>query len=341
MSSIQENQEKQTDEQAHQAYEQEARDYVDKIAPGIYNYEYENGRRYHSNDQGSYWLPNDEPEIHRLNQQHHCFTLLKGGKLHLAPLPSTPLRILDIGTGTGIWCVQMAELYPTSEIIGIDISPIKSDNKPSNVTFQVEDAEKPWSFPDDHFDFVHMSLMHGSVADWLALVQKIKRHLKLSGVLEMQEMATAEVHSDDDTVKPEQAYARWCVYMKEAAAKRGRPVNIGPYLISYLNGAHFTNMNESVYKLYLKPYPEDEFGKMIGAYTLVNVLSGIEGFTTRLFTSVLGWKLEEVTRFLDECKKDLTDSTVHSYIKLHVAYGTKEGLTTIIEQQESRSDKLD
>ncbi len=74
-----------------------------------------------------YWLPNDEPEIHRLNQQHHCFTLLKGGRLHLAPLPSTPFRILDVGTGTGIWCIQMAEQYPTAEIIGIDISPIQPE----------------------------------------------------------------------------------------------------------------------------------------------------------------------------------------------------------------------
>ncbi|KAI9780904.1 MAG: hypothetical protein M1835_004416 [Candelina submexicana] len=301
---------------SRQAYEQEARDYVDKLAPGIYNYEYENGRRYHSSDQGSYWLPNDEPEIHRLNQQHHCFTLLKGGKLHLAPLPSTPLRILDVGTGTGIWCIQMAQQYPNAEIVGTDLSPIQPDTKPSNVTFVVEDAEKPWSFPDSHFDFVHMSLMHGSIADWPALVQKIKHHLKPSGILEMQEMATSALRSDDNTVKPEQAYARWCVYMKEAALKRGRPVNIGPYLVSYLNGANFKDINESVYKLYLKPYPEDEFGKMIGAYTLINLLSGIEGFTTRLFTGVLGWTTEEVKGFVEECKQDLTDPNVHSYINL-------------------------
>ncbi len=141
-------------------------------------------------------------------------------------------------------------------------------------------------------------------------------HLKPSGLLEMQEMATGEVKSDDNTVKPNQPYARWCTYMIEAAAKRGRPVNIGPHLIPYLNGAHFANMNESIFKIYLKPYPEDEFGKMIGAYTLVNVLSGIEGFTTRLFTGVLGWKPDEVTGFLEEVKKDLTDHTVHAYINL-------------------------
>ena len=45
---------------------------------------------------------------------------LADGKLHLAPIKN-PHRILDIGTGTGIWAIDMADLYPSAEVIGTDI----------------------------------------------------------------------------------------------------------------------------------------------------------------------------------------------------------------------------
>ena len=35
-------------------------------------YSYEHGRRYHNQEAGSYYLPNDEPEIARLGKQVLC-----------------------------------------------------------------------------------------------------------------------------------------------------------------------------------------------------------------------------------------------------------------------------
>lgn len=63
-------------------------------------------------------------ELERLDIKHHVMMLLCGGHLHLAPLPS-PGRILDIGTGSGIWAMQMAEQYPESMVIGTDLSPVQ------------------------------------------------------------------------------------------------------------------------------------------------------------------------------------------------------------------------
>jgi ubiquinone/menaquinone biosynthesis C-methylase UbiE len=34
--------------------------------------------------------------------------MLLDNKLHLAPIPN-PMRILDLGCGTGIWCMDMAD----------------------------------------------------------------------------------------------------------------------------------------------------------------------------------------------------------------------------------------
>jgi ubiquinone/menaquinone biosynthesis C-methylase UbiE len=41
---------------------------------------------------------------------HHVYLLMLGGELQLAPIQGTnPQRVLDIGTGTGIWAIQFAE----------------------------------------------------------------------------------------------------------------------------------------------------------------------------------------------------------------------------------------
>ena len=51
---------------------------------------------------------------------HEVFLMLLNGRLHLAPLDD-PQRILDIGTGTGIWAIDMADKYPSAEVIGTDL----------------------------------------------------------------------------------------------------------------------------------------------------------------------------------------------------------------------------
>lgn len=40
---------------------------------------------------------------------HHIYGLLLGGKLHLAPISDNVQRVLDLGTGTGIWAMDFAE----------------------------------------------------------------------------------------------------------------------------------------------------------------------------------------------------------------------------------------
>ena len=50
--------------------------------------------------------------------------ILFGGKLFLAPIKS-PKRVLDLGTGTGIWAIDIADMFPEAKIIANDLSPIQ------------------------------------------------------------------------------------------------------------------------------------------------------------------------------------------------------------------------
>ncbi|KAL8969838.1 MAG: hypothetical protein Q9183_001803 [Haloplaca sp. 2 TL-2023] len=65
-----------------------------------------------------------QQEMDRIDIKHHITKILTGGRLYLAPL-GNPKRILDIGTGTGIWAIEMAEQFPNAQITGIDLSPVQ------------------------------------------------------------------------------------------------------------------------------------------------------------------------------------------------------------------------
>jgi len=58
---------------------------------------------------------------------------------YFVPL-SNPKRILDIGTGTGQWAIEMGDEFPDVKIQGTDLSPIQPSPVPEDVHFFIDDV---------------------------------------------------------------------------------------------------------------------------------------------------------------------------------------------------------
>jgi methylase of polypeptide subunit release factors len=59
---------------------------------------------------------------------HEIMLQLLEGELHKSPIGKNPQRILDVGTGTGIWAIDMADKYPSAEVLGIDLRSVPLSN---------------------------------------------------------------------------------------------------------------------------------------------------------------------------------------------------------------------
>ncbi|KAI8137619.1 S-adenosyl-L-methionine-dependent methyltransferase [Fennellomyces sp. T-0311] len=141
----------------------------------------------------SFSRPSEEDfrEYDRMQRQHY---LLKSARKAntWAPIDSTPDKtIVDIGTGNGIWALEMASQYTQSQVIGLDIRlpPEQSMASMKNLRFIRTDIHDKWPLADVSVDFIfqrNMSL-HVKREQWATLFQEMYRVLKPGGYLELVE----------------------------------------------------------------------------------------------------------------------------------------------------------
>lgn len=48
----------------------------------------------------------------------------------------------DIGTGSDIWAIDVADTYPAAEVVGADLSLLQPHYVPTNPQFDIEDADE-------------------------------------------------------------------------------------------------------------------------------------------------------------------------------------------------------
>ncbi|KAL4938064.1 hypothetical protein BDV06DRAFT_215403 [Aspergillus oleicola] len=293
-----------------ETYSSEIESYATSLTSSVMSYKWEYGRRYHAYKEGSYKFPNDEREQDRLDTLHYMFKLVLGDRLFIAPIEDCPLRVLDIGTGTGLWAIEFGtSLTPRTQVTGNDLSPIQPPWVPPNVVFEVDDCEADWpSRPP--FDFIHSRYMCGSIENWPRLAQQAYSQLKPGGWIEFQDFHLVN-YSEDGSLKEGNSVNRFYELLKECCERIKRPVTIGKDLVRVVTEAGFGNVHHRVFQLPLGTWPREKRMKDIGALNMYQMLDGLEAFSAATFTNILGWSIEEVQILLAQVRKDAKDRSVH------------------------------
>ncbi|KAF9888207.1 hypothetical protein FE257_009202 [Aspergillus nanangensis] len=297
------------------------RDYdTQSLTASVTDYPMENGRRYHKYHEGSYIYPNDEQELDRLDMQHHMLKLVNDGRLFFAPLQS-PRRILDIGTGSGIWPIEMASVFPQSEIIGTDLSPVQPTEVPENVHFLVDDAiDDDWLWDADHFDMIHTAHLSGGFPSFKDLLRKIFKHLKPGGYAECHEFDT-KPKCDDGTMPPDDPETfstyplqDWCELNTRSGqtADPPRQFRIAHRMARWMREVGFVDVQERVTKVPTNTWPSDPHQRNIGSWNETNWLEALSGWSYKSFTA-LGWSKPEIEVFLVDVRKAIQNHGQRRY----------------------------
>ncbi|KAK6443602.1 hypothetical protein LTR95_000429 [Oleoguttula sp. CCFEE 5521] len=145
----------------------------------------------------AYKLPRDARESQRLDAQHGALRTNVGFLLHhciVDALPKVgPIKIADLGTGTGAWLLELAEEMEDARITytGLDISDVQFPAAPpSGVSFKTYDMLSPVpaqflsAFDVVHVRFLVLGLPSGT---WPQALANLTSMLKPGGWIQWME----------------------------------------------------------------------------------------------------------------------------------------------------------
>lgn len=288
------------------------------IASSLYKGFMENGRRYQTLRDAEYFSPSDEQQFETYEVGHIACLLMNSEEhnpLYLAPV-SSPKNVLDIGTGHGSWAIDMADMYPTAVVRGVDLFPPPVSWIPPNCILEVDDVLQQWTWRDK-FDLIH--LRHGIGAftseEWENLYKQCYDNLEPGGWFEQIEMDIC-CRCDDDSVPADNVLFTWGPRFFAAGAKLGKTLNITKTMRSSIEKAGFVEVHEKNDKWPIGPWPKLKTLKEAGMVNLQHWLAGMEGYSMYLLTKYgdpQPWTREEVLVYVAQMRKALTNPRFHAY----------------------------
>ncbi|KAF4866576.1 Secondary metabolism regulator LAE1 [Colletotrichum siamense] len=274
----------------------------------IYNYRQENGRTYHAYKDGKYNLPNDDMENDRLGNAPPNDNGAQVG------------RVLDVGTGTGIWACEFGDEHPEADVIGFDLSATFTTYHPPNVRFEVDDLEEPWTYGT--FDYIHSRMMNGCIANWDAYARKCFDNLNPGGWVEINETALMP-KSDDGTLTEESMILKIARLIRQASIMFGRVAGDMEDIREVLTRAGFVDVKVLKMKWPTNSWAKEDRHREIGAWSHENIVTGWDGLCLATLTRAHGWTKEEVMDATTRCREEFEDRSIHAYYPVYSAYGRK------------------
>ncbi|KAJ2980216.1 hypothetical protein NUW54_g11035 [Trametes sanguinea] len=173
------------------------------------------GRLFHSHGSSPYPLPVDADEFHRQNGLNRLLRTLIGD-LSVGPVRELlamslgeQRRVVDLGTGTGQWVLDMAHEFPHVRFYGVDIVPIATRYPPHNVLFEMHNIMERFRYESGSIDMVHARSISMAIQDYRALLHEVGRILRRGGLFVSCEWGRFPAMEDgsDVAIRAPRAYA--------------------------------------------------------------------------------------------------------------------------------------
>jgi len=98
-----------------------------------------------------------------------------------------PDHILDVGCGTGVMSGVFGQMFPSANVIGVDLSRVPDSAKSKNVSFiqgvmpQMVYSDNTGLFAEASFDLVFSRLLAGGMVGWQEYIRTAAKLVKPGG----------------------------------------------------------------------------------------------------------------------------------------------------------------
>lgn len=265
-----------------------------------------------ANGQGNdrYLIPRKASEVNRLDLQHYALRELLGTN-HLAPI-TEPRSVLDVGTGTGQWAVDMSREFPGALVVGADQPPPIATHDAPRYSYVRLNLLRGLPFRDGTFDYVHQRLLRAGIplAAWPEAVRELTRVVARGGVVELGE-------SGEYWGNAGPAASRFFGLMRQLGSRFGMDTEGPPALglPRLLADAGLDDIGERHVTV-----PVGEWGGRVGSFMASNIRA-VGRALMPVFASALSVPEEETASLVSEMLREI--EVVHMTGEVWYAWGRK------------------
>ncbi|PLB47949.1 hypothetical protein P170DRAFT_476602 [Aspergillus steynii IBT 23096] len=288
--------------------------------------------------------PVDEDEAERLDLQHRIFNRVFDNRLIFPPIPQ-PRQILDCGYGTGSWAIEIAEQHPDCDVIGLDIFPHNnSDDIPDNLWLQVswilfhkfilgvtatsvpnertfwllahfavDDLNRPFTFPSNHFDLVQSRMLATGINK--------DRVLKPGGWVQLIEIYF-NVQSDNGSITERNALRQWSSQLM-GSLEETKDLRVGTRLRTLLAAEGLQEVDARMIPLPLCAWSNDPRMQGIGEMNRGNIQKLLSTMALYPFTQKLNMPLDQFEDLIGRARQEADTAGLKAYFPLYVCIGRK------------------
>ncbi|KAJ6787956.1 hypothetical protein PWT90_09357 [Aphanocladium album] len=269
-----------------------------------------------------YQFPIDKEEMNRYDIFHKFFLLARDNQVFSHPIQRPNPRILDLGTGTGIWAINVAENYlPGAHIMAVDLNRIQPRLIPPNMQtmqFDLEDAS--WEPLLKDCDLIHMRMLLGSIHNnlWAATYQKAFEHTTPGGYIEQVEIDW--IPSWEGTDLPEHSsFLEWAQKFLRGMDAFQRSARVHTATVKgMMQAAGFVEFEERTIRCYVNPWCEDAHDKVVAQWFNLCLIDGVQAMSLAPMIENLGMSIDQVNELQNAVKSECCKLRYHAYCTMHI-----------------------
>lgn len=256
----------------------------------------------------------------------------------LAPRNGTMPGVLDVGSGSGSWVLDMGELFPHAEVVGLDLAPANLPRDPTpNCRFECDDVNFGLSHYKNSFDVVHARCVETGITDYPHFLKDVHQVLRPGGVFLAVSGSSKMLGEDfepcvkgkvDPSVPPENNTATLLAGFHEAARARGAKTDTFLYTRGWLEEmgrSAWSTVGETRFYIPVGPWKENMTDKDRHIATLMNYDIMRLLASTRPTLLSYGYPEQVVDSWIEKAEDELRHTRKKMYVLWICTWAVKPG----------------